>query len=56
MKKLKKQSIELFTKVKKNMNDRIISNNQSFYLNKRGIIETVIDQLKNICQIEHSRH
>lgn len=25
-------------------------------LRKRSIIETVNDQLKNICQIEHSRH
>ncbi|MBE0345256.1 hypothetical protein PPEP_a4469 [Pseudoalteromonas peptidolytica F12-50-A1] len=25
-------------------------------LSKRFIIETVIDQLKNICQLEHSRH
>src|SRR5260370_23826463 len=25
-------------------------------LRKRAIIETINDQLKNICQIEHSRH
>ena len=25
-------------------------------LRKRAIIETIIDQLKNICQVEHSRH
>ena len=25
-------------------------------LRKRAIIETIIDQLKNISQIEHSRH
>lgn len=25
-------------------------------LRKRAIIETVIDELKNICQIEHTRH
>src|SRR5437667_59739 len=25
-------------------------------LRKRAIIETITDQLKNICQIEHSRH
>lgn len=23
---------------------------------KRAIVETIIDQLKNICQIEYSRH
>jgi hypothetical protein len=26
------------------------------FLGKRGIVETVIDQLKNCCQIKHSRH
>jgi hypothetical protein len=25
-------------------------------LRKRALIETVVDQLKNICQIEHTRH
>jgi hypothetical protein len=25
-------------------------------LRKRALIETINDQLKNICQIEHSRH
>jgi 3-methyladenine DNA glycosylase Tag len=25
-------------------------------LRKRSLIETVYDQLKNICQIEHTRH
>ncbi len=32
-----------------NMSDKIP-------LRKRSVIETVNDQLKNICQIEHSRH
>jgi hypothetical protein len=54
--KLKAQSIELFTKVKKNMKKKIIAPIQGFYLSKRGLIETVNDQLKNICQIEHTRH
>jgi hypothetical protein len=25
-------------------------------LRKRALIETIVDQLKNVCQIEHSRH
>lgn len=54
--KLQKQSVEIFTKAKKNMKQIIINAGQKFYLSKRGLIETVIDQLKNICQIEHSRH
>lgn len=56
MERLKEQSIEIFTKVKKNMKKRVMSKAQGFYLKKRGLVETVIDQLKNICQIEHSRH
>ncbi len=56
MEELKKQCIELFTKVKKNMKERVINEAQSFYLSRRGVVETVIDQLKNCCQIEHSRH
>jgi len=29
---------------------------EKFFLAKRAIIEAVIGQLKEICQIEHSRH
>ena len=56
MEKLKEQSIDIFTKVKKNMEKKVMSAGQKFFLSKRGLVETVIDQLKNICQIEHSRH
>ncbi len=28
----------------------------AYHLRKRAIIETIFDQLKNICQVEHSRH
>ncbi len=56
LEKLKAQSIDLFTKVKKNMKQGVINAAQQFYLSKRGVIETVNDQLKNICQIEHTRH
>ncbi|AIF80965.1 hypothetical protein I862_02010 [endosymbiont of Acanthamoeba sp. UWC8] len=45
--------MEIFTKVRKNMKKRIINKAQKFLLSKRGIIETVIDQLKNCCHIEH---
>lgn len=56
LEKLKKQSVEIFTKVKSNMEKKSMDSLQRFYLSKRGIIETVNDQLKNICQIEHTRH
>lgn len=53
---LKAQAMEIFTKVRKNMKKRIINKAQKFFLSKRGIIETVIDHLKNCYHIEHSRH
>lgn len=56
LEKLKAQSLEIFTKVKKNIKERVINIHQKFFLGKRGLIETVNDQLKNICQIEHTRH
>lgn len=56
LEKLKAQSIDILTKVKKNMKKKVINLTQQFYLSKRGLIETVNDQLKNICHIEHTRH
>ena len=38
------------------MKEKIISPIKKYYLNKRGMIETIIDQLKNLLQIDHSRH
>lgn len=35
---------------------RLIEMEDKLLLRKRAIIETVIDQLKNISNIEHSRH
>jgi hypothetical protein len=46
----------LMTKLKKNMKPRALSALQTFFLAKRGIIETVIDQLKALCYIQHTRH
>lgn len=50
------RGIELITKVRKNMKPRQLSQVNKVFLRKRAIIETVIDQLKNISQVEHSRH
>jgi hypothetical protein len=38
------------------MKNRLTSMFDKIMLRKRAIIESVIDQLKNISQIEHSRH
>ncbi len=48
--------INLITKLKKNMKGQTLSNSEKVLLRKRSLIETVNDELKNICQIEHSRH
>jgi len=66
---LREKHIALITGLKKNMHttkpmlaeadrpDRCRSvQDDALFLRKRSIVETIIDQLKNISQIEHSRH
>ena len=53
---LKESDVDLVTTVRKNMKDKVISAFDRAMLSKGYIIETVNDQLKNISQIEHSRH
>lgn len=48
--------IQLITKLRRNMKNRLMPLLDKLLLPKRSIIESVIDQLKNISQIEHSRH
>lgn len=48
--------LEMITKLKKNMKNRLLPLADKLLLRKRAIIETIIDQLKNISQIEHTRH
>lgn len=48
--------IQLITKIKSNMKNRLMLLSDKLLLRKRAIVETIIDQLKNISQIEHSRH
>jgi hypothetical protein len=50
------QGVELIARRRKNMNNSLIKLVDKILLRKRAIIESVNDQLKNICQIEHSRH
>lgn len=53
---LKTAGIQLITKLRRNMKQRLMPLSERLLLRKRAIIETIIDQLKNISQIEHSRH
>ncbi|WP_104399763.1 IS982 family transposase [Vibrio penaeicida] len=50
------KGVTLITDVKKNMKPKVMKLWDRLMLRKRFIIETVFDQLKNISQIEHSRH
>lgn len=53
---LYERGLQLVTKAKRNMKQRLIKLMDKILLRKRSLIESVNDQLKNICQIEHSRH
>ena len=50
------KDVELITTLKKNMKPKVIAAFDALVLRKRCIIETINDQLKNIFQLEHSRH
>lgn len=54
--KLLKKDITLVTRAKKNMKNKLIDLYDRLMLRKRAVIESVNDFLKNICDIEHSRH
>ena len=53
---LYKKGLQLFTTLRSNMKNKFIPLIDKIFLRKRSIIETINDQLKNISQIEHSRH
>lgn len=48
--------IHLITSLKKNMKNCLMSISDKILLRKRSVIETINDELKNVCQVEHSRH
>jgi hypothetical protein len=50
------QGLRLITKLRKNMRQQLLEFSDRLLLRKRALIETIVDQLKNISQIEHSRH
>jgi transposase len=49
-------NVQLVTGIRSNMKNTLMPLMDKLLLRKRAIIETIIDQLKNISQIEHSRH
>ena len=48
--------VHLITSIKNNMKNALMTMSDKILLRKRSVIETVNDELKNICQVEHSRH
>lgn len=48
--------VHLITSIRNNMKNSLMTMSDKIMLRKRSVIETVNDELKNICQVEHSRH
>lgn len=48
--------IHLIYKTRRNMKKQNLSDEDKLLLRKRALIESVNDSLKNICNLEHSRH
>src|SRR3982751_1314300 len=50
------EGVQLITKLKRKMKNKLMPVLDKLLLRKRALIECVNDQLKNISQIEHTRH
>ena len=48
--------VQIVTKIRKNMKNKLMPIFDKLMLRKRVIIESIYGQLKNILQIEHMRH
>jgi len=55
-KTLHERGLTLVTQIRKNMKNHLMPWMDKILLRKRSLIETVNDQLKNISQVEHTRH
>lgn len=53
---LRSLGIDLVTKLRKNMANRLMDLSDKLLLRRRAISETINDHLKNISQVEHTRH
>ena len=54
--KLLERGLHLITSFKSKMRNKLMEIKDKILLRKRSLIETINDQLKNISQLEHSRH
>lgn len=48
--------LHLVTSIRNNMKNCLMELKDKILLRKRSVIETINDELKNMCQVEHSRH
>lgn len=48
--------LHLVTSIRNNMKNVLMEMKDKIMLRKRSVIETINDELKNMCQVEHSRH
>lgn len=48
--------LHLVTNIRNNMKNCLMEMKDKIMLRKRSVIETINDELKNMCQVEHSRH
>ncbi len=48
--------LHLITNIRNNMKNVLMEMKDKIMLRKRSVIETINDELKNMCQVEHSRH
>jgi hypothetical protein len=53
---LLKDGLKLITALRSNMKNKLMELKEKLLLKKRGMVEAVIDILKSVCDIEHSRH
>ena len=50
------RGLQLITPIRKNMKNRLVVLEDKLLTRKRFVIETIVDQRKNISRIEHTRH
>ena len=52
----KERGLQIITRYRKNMGLQPLSDRQRCYLRQRGLVETVFGCLKNLCDMDHTRH
>lgn len=54
--KLFASGLKIFTTIRKDMKNHLLSNSDKILLRKRSLVESVFNVLKNSMSLEHSRH